>query len=144
MDKTKTERGYFLCVFGKDYCKERQEATRKGYLAHIVTGKEGDGEAVLIRAIEIVEGRHVMKRLRGIRHDDDRRIAGGPGKLAVALAISRKHNARPLSRNWLFVANRTEKLRAGPVKQTGRIGIGEGKNLKLRYILEGSRALSVK
>ena len=52
------------------------------WCANVVTGADGDGQAVLIRAIEPLDGVDEMLRRRG-RHP----IADGPGKLCQALGI---------------------------------------------------------
>lgn len=52
------------------------------WCANVVTGVEGDGQAVLIRAIEPVEGAEIMLRRRGRLP-----LADGPGKLCAALGI---------------------------------------------------------
>jgi DNA-3-methyladenine glycosylase len=57
------------------------------WCANVVTGAEGEGQAVLIRAIEPVEGIDEMLRRRG-RHP----LADGPGKLCQALGIDGAHD----------------------------------------------------
>lgn len=56
--------------------------------ANVVTGPGGDGQAVLIRAIEPIEGADVMRRRRGV----GRPLADGPGKLCQALGIELRHD----------------------------------------------------
>jgi len=112
-------------------------------LFNIVTGLRGSGEAVLIRAMEVMKGRETMIKLRGLckgKHSD-KEIAGGPGKIAMAMGLSRKHDGRPLARNWLYIGERT-----GPrprIGITGRIGIADGTELPLRYVQKKSPALSI-
>lgn len=50
--------------------------------ANVVTGRRGDGQAVLLRAIDPVAGTEVMRRRRGREP-----LADGPGKLCQALGI---------------------------------------------------------
>jgi DNA-3-methyladenine glycosylase len=60
---------------------------------NIVTGGEGEGEAVLVRAIA---------PLIGI--PDDPAIGRGPGKVTRALLLDRRQDRRDLARGGLFVA----------------------------------------
>lgn len=60
---------------------------------NIVTGGEGEGQAVLIRAIAPYLGL-----------PDDAAIGRGPGKVTTALGLDRRHDRRDLSRGDLFVA----------------------------------------
>lgn len=57
------------------------------WCANVVTGRAGDGQAVLVRALEPVDG---MGRMRAARPAarSDRDLANGPGKLCQALGIS--------------------------------------------------------
>jgi DNA-3-methyladenine glycosylase len=52
------------------------------WCANVVTGADGDGEAVLLRAVDPVEGAEEMLRRRGRRP-----LADGPGKLCQAFGI---------------------------------------------------------
>ena len=52
---------------------------------NVVTGPVGSGQAVLIRALEPLEGIEAMRTRRPGRRD--RELADGPGKLAAALAV---------------------------------------------------------
>ncbi|MFO0268296.1 MAG: DNA-3-methyladenine glycosylase, partial [Cyclobacteriaceae bacterium] len=60
------------------------------HLFNVVTNEEERAEAILVRALEPVEGAEVMmKRLNAVR---TARLTSGPGKLTRALGISRQHN----------------------------------------------------
>ena len=76
---------------------------------NIVTGADGDGEAVLVRAIA---------PLRGL--PDDAAVGRGPGKVTRALGIDRRHDRRDLGRGALYVARgaRPPAVGVGP-----RIGV---------------------
>lgn len=53
--------------------------------ANVVTGPDGDAQAVLLRAVEPLLGIESMRRRRAGRPDRD--LANGPGKLCAALGI---------------------------------------------------------
>jgi len=59
--------------------------------ANVATGREGDGQAVLVRAVEPVEGIEAMRSARSASRPGARRdaeLANGPGKLCEALGIT--------------------------------------------------------
>ena len=67
------------------------------FCANIVTGAEGDGQAVLLRAVEPVRGIELMRARRGGRGGlDDRGLVDGPGKLAQAFALDLSMNSVPV------------------------------------------------
>jgi DNA-3-methyladenine glycosylase len=104
---------------------------------NFVCEREGSASAVLIRAIEPVEGIAAMKRRRGLQ--DLRALCSGPGKICVALGISRAQNALALDAPpfQLFA-------RAAPVKiaKGVRIGITKAASKPWRYGLTESKFLS--
>ncbi len=64
------------------------------YCANVVTGGDGQGTAVLLRAVMPLEGLDVMaERRHGRRH-----LADGPAKLCQAFAIGPQHNGADLCR----------------------------------------------
>ncbi len=64
--------------------------------ANVVTGPEGDGQAVLLRAVVPVTGTEVMRERRSGRADRD--LANGPGKLCQAFAIGLSDTGVDLTR----------------------------------------------
>ena len=56
------------------------------WCANVVTGEDGDGQAVLVRALTPVAGIEAMRARRPGR--SDRELADGPGKLCAALAVT--------------------------------------------------------
>ncbi len=98
---------------------------------------EGSASAVLIRALEPLQGLPIMRRRRGLA--DARLLCSGPGKLGEALGITRAHNGLPLDAPPFELRARTEKpdIVAGP-----RIGITKAADKPWRYGLAGSRFLS--
>lgn len=109
------------------------------YLFNVVTEKEGEAGAVLIRALEPVSGISVMEKRRGTR--DFFELASGPAKLTQALAVGREQNRADLRGNEIYLARGgSEKFRiaCGP-----RIGIKQGLHLKWRFWIKGNRHVSV-
>ena len=60
------------------------------YCVNISTGRVGDGQGVLLRAVEPLDGLDVMRTRRGPR--PDRTLTDGPGKLAQAFGLDLTHN----------------------------------------------------
>jgi DNA-3-methyladenine glycosylase len=58
--------------------------------ANVVTGADGDGQAVLLRAVVPLDGLEVIRSRRGGRSDRD--LANGPGKLCEAFGITLADN----------------------------------------------------
>ena len=102
-----------------------------------VCEREGSASAVLIRAIEPLEGIAKMRRRRGLR--DLRLLCAGPGRLCEALGISRAHNGLPLDAPPFRLYRRTAKIEiaVGP-----RIGITKAVDHPWRFGLKGSPFLS--
>ena len=112
---------------------------------NVVTGAAGSPDAVLVRALEPVEGVELMRLRRGVK--DDRALTSGPGKLCRALAIDRTFDGADLTagRVWLeddgFRAEPAE-VAAGP-----RVGVAYAAEDALRpyrFWLRGSVFVSRK
>lgn len=89
------------------------------YCVNFVTQPEGIGEAVLIRALEPLQGIETMKRNRGT--DALRSLLSGPGKLTQAFGIDRDHNGVALTDSCLLVVEGDEPVTK--IVATTRIGI---------------------
>lgn len=109
--------------------------------ANVVIGPPGCGAAVLIRALEPVEGVVLMAGRRG--SEDETNLCSGPGKLCQALAISLDLDGMDLLDPRRPVHLRppvepvTEAVVTGP-----RIGITKATDRPWRFGLEGSVHLS--
>jgi len=97
----------------------------------------GVANAVLIRALEPVDGIDAMRARRGVAND--RLLCAGPGRLCQALGITRDHDGFPLDESpFQLLARETEpELVRGP-----RVGITKAVERPWRYGLAGSRFLS--
>jgi DNA-3-methyladenine glycosylase len=107
------------------------------WCVNFVCDRQGIGSAVLIRAIEPVEGIAAMRRRRGL--EAERLLCAGPGRVCEALGITDAHNGLPLDRLPFQLEARDGdcQIAVGP-----RIGITKAVDLPWRYGLQGSRFLS--
>lgn len=109
-------------------------------LLNAVCEAEGVGAAVLIRALEPVEGIEAMRERR--RLEAIRELCSGPGKLTQALGIELRHNAVDLAHGPVRITPRSAAWRKVPVAVDRRIGITKAVELPWRFCASGSRFLS--
>ncbi len=120
---------YVYFVYGMYYC------------FNVVTAPEGVGEAVLIRALEPLEGIDLMfKRRPKIKRVED--LCNGPAKLVLAMGITKEHNGISLNQTPLFLEK--NHLRKKEIVTTSRIGISEGIHFPYRFYLKDNRFISRK
>jgi DNA-3-methyladenine glycosylase len=106
---------------------------------NVKTEKEGFAGAVLIRALEPLEGIELMKKNRG--KEEVRELANGPGKLTQALKIDRRLNGEDLVRSErLFLAKGKDTPRE--IMNSSRVGIDRGLEFKWRYFIGGNQFVS--
>jgi DNA-3-methyladenine glycosylase len=91
------------------------------FCCNVVTGREGEGSAVLLRAAEPVEGLPEMIRRR--RTEDPRLLCAGPGRLTQAFGIGRGDNGIDLVRGSDLRIVRGEPVPDELVDRGPRIGI---------------------
>ncbi|TML04313.1 MAG: DNA-3-methyladenine glycosylase [Actinobacteria bacterium] len=107
-------------------------------LLNVVCEREGVGAAVLIRALEPIDGIGVMRERRGLVRDED--LCSGPGKLTQALGIGLE-----LNKTDLFDGPIRLGPPAGPRPEVlvgTRIGITKAPELLWRFAAAGSRHIS--
>jgi DNA-3-methyladenine glycosylase len=107
---------------------------------NVVTGLEGEGSAVLLRAVEPLEGLEVMAARRGMT--EPRLLCAGPGRLTQALAIASGHNGIDLvaGDQMLIMAGRRlpdRRVAIGP-----RVGVSVGLDRMWRFVDRDSAYLS--
>jgi len=116
------------------------------YLVNAVTESEGSPAAVLIRALEPLEGEKLMRRRRArgtgrsARDFSTAELCRGPGNLTRALGITLRHNLSDLTQSALRIEDR--RLAARDVAWTQRIGLNVGVESEWRCVAVGSDALS--
>jgi DNA-3-methyladenine glycosylase len=104
------------------------------------TEPEGQGSAVLVRAIEPIEGVELMRRRRPAAVKE-RDLTNGPGKLCAALGITGDLDGAPLQRPPLVV-RAGEPVSDADIIVTPRIGITRAADLPLRWFVRGSEFVS--
>jgi DNA-3-methyladenine glycosylase len=100
----------------------------------------GVGAAVLIRALEPVEGLDVMRSRRGLERVED--LCSGPGKLTQALDIELVDNGCDLAAGPVVIAPKPRAWRDAAIASDRRIGITKAAELPWRFCATGSRFLS--
>lgn len=100
-----------------------------------VTERPGFPAAVLIRALEPLEGLATMRRRRG--GVPDRQLCSGPAKLCQALGVSGREDGIPLTRGRLRVVRARSRQRYA-IMMTARIGITRAADWPLRFLIEDS------
>lgn len=116
------------------------------YLVNAVTEAEGWPAAVLIRALEPLDGEALMRRRRArgtgrsAREFTTAELCRGPGNLTRALGIDLRQNLSDLTGSALRIEDR--RLPARDVQWTPRIGINVGVESEWRCIARGSAAVS--
>ena len=100
-----------------------------------VTEREGFPAAVLIRALEPLEGLSIMRRRR--HRSSDQELCSGPAKLCQALGVTGREDGLPLTRGRLRIVRRPTRHREAIIV-TPRIGITRAVDWPLRFLLAGS------
>lgn len=127
---------YVYLVYGMHHC-----------LNVVARGDGAKAGAVLLRALEPVEGLASMRARRGRAGDRDDRLCSGPARLTQALAIDRRLDGHDLTRAvelWLAAGDGlrpSESVASGP-----RVGVGyageDWAGRPWRFWLAGNRSVS--
>ncbi len=117
---------YVYFIYGMYYC------------FNAVSAPGGIGEAVLIRALEPVEGIHLMRTRRCRERLTE--LCSGPARLVQAMGITLHQNGSDLTSGPLYISGGSGS--GGKIITTRRIGIKAGAELPLRFYLEDSLFLS--
>jgi DNA-3-methyladenine glycosylase len=107
-----------------------------------VTESEGIGSAVLIRALEPLEGIELMQSRRGVERQVD--LARGPARLCEALDVTKRYDGWDLTAGRELWIAADPSLNAAPLRivRSGRIGISSARNRLLRFYVAGSPHVS--
>jgi DNA-3-methyladenine glycosylase len=114
------------------------------WCANVVCGRAGTAQAVLLRALDPIDGLPLMRqaRWRDQRRQDDRDLCRGPGRLCQALGIDKRFDGEDLvavgSSVWL-----ADDGLAPPARPlaTPRVGISVGTDRLWRFSVAGHQAV---
>jgi DNA-3-methyladenine glycosylase len=109
------------------------------FMLNVVSEPPGTAAAILIRALEPLDGIELMQRHRHTTRLLD--LTRGPGRLAAALQIDRRHDGVDLcARGSLWLG--AIAAPAGPIAKTVRIGITHAAERPLRFYERGNPFVS--
>ena len=114
------------------------------YCFNVVTGEKGYGSAVLIRALEPLEGQHIMQQnrhLQGRTLKNLRGLCNGPAKLCQAFGIDKELNGHDLSKYPLRIKVNPP-LPKDQIVATTRIGITKDTHRKWRFYIKDNPFVS--
>jgi len=127
---------YIYFIYGMYYC------------FNVVTGHKGVPEAVLVRALEPVEGLDFMAAARykkdyaSLSTRQRINLTNGPGKLCMALNIDRSLNGEDLCGRRIYIEDRTETPEICSSKRIGIDYAGEDRDLPLRFYIQSNKYVS--
>ena len=107
---------------------------------NVVTGRDGEGSAVLLRAAEPILGLDAMRGRRGV--EDPARLLAGPARLTQALDVDRALNGADLGAGRDLVVARGRPVEPDEVAVGRRVGIRVGLDRPWRFSVRGSRFVS--
>ena len=113
---------------------------------NIVTNEKDIPDAVLIRAVEPIEGVKIML-LRTGKEKLDNTLTKGPGNVGKALGIFKKHSGLHLLDDEIYLLDDGFNLNANEVGTSGRIGVasaGVDALLPYRFYVRGNKFVSGK
>ncbi|QNN52605.1 DNA-3-methyladenine glycosylase [Nocardioides mesophilus] len=106
------------------------------WCANVVTGEDGRGSAVLLRAGEVVAGIELARTRRGAKVPDVR-LARGPANLAQSLGLDRSSNGLSLEDRLDLPAGVAASVLSGP-----RVGVSQAADVPWRFWLAGEPTVS--
>ncbi|MCP8322706.1 MAG: DNA-3-methyladenine glycosylase [Candidatus Methylarchaceae archaeon HK02M2] len=119
---------YIYFIYGNHYCFN-------------VTAKIGDDPgAVLVRALEPIEGINLMQMNRQVK--DMKSLTDGPGKLTKAMNITMRHNGADLTKGEELFLCEPKEIENFTIVSTKRIGIRSGIDKLWRFYIKDNMFVS--
>lgn len=109
-------------------------------MLNVVAHGPGETGAVLIRALQPLDGLNAMRKRRGGLPDRD--LCSGPGKLCIALGISLVDHGIDLIRSDSLRITQLEPGSQRPILASGRIGISKATEMPWRFFEAGNPFVS--
>ena len=117
---------YIYFIYGMHHC------------LNITTNGTSQPGAVLIRALEPIEGIGIMKKRRNT--EDPLNLCSGPGKICAAFAIDGSLNATKVNDSMHIYDSSA--MKDAEIVSTSRIGIKNASELQWRFYVKGNRFVS--
>jgi DNA-3-methyladenine glycosylase len=115
------------------------------FCCNVVTGISGRGTAVLIRAVEPLEGEEIMVKNRfgrKLKNEKEKfNLTSGPGKICQAFAIGREHYGIDLTGDKIYLLD-YRKIRKDEIGVSQRIGIKKSTHLPWRFFVKNNPYIS--
>ncbi len=99
------------------------------WCANVVTGPSGSGQAVLLRAVDPIDG---VESMRARRARPDRELANGPGKLCQAFGLGAAHDGVDLLGSEVAILDDGTEPPSHPIIGP-RIGLSKGIDTPWRF-----------
>jgi len=123
-------KAYIYFVYGRYYC------------LNVVTNRKGVGEAVLIRALQPIQGINLMQKRRKLTNIYQ--LCNGPAKLVSAMGITPELNGQDLVKGTLWIEEGKQKVSASKIITSPRVGITKSVDLPFRFYLADNPFISKK
>ncbi|MFZ1290946.1 MAG: DNA-3-methyladenine glycosylase [Melioribacteraceae bacterium] len=137
-NKIMFEEGGFLYVYftyGKHFC------------ANVVTGIKDHGTAILLRAMEPIEGIEIFAQNRfgkiNLNEIEIRKLLCGPGNICKAFNITKDQYGIDLTKEEIYLLD-SPKINENEIVTTKRIGIKKSKDLMWRFYIKDNPYISKK
>ena len=114
------------------------------YLFNVVVGEKNNPCAILIRAIEPIDGIKVMLKRRNFTQLKNN-LTNGPGKLTRSLGITNKFNKQSLIDTLVWIEDQNIKIMKKDILSSSRIGVdyaGQDAKLPYRFYIKNNQWVS--
>ena len=114
------------------------------YLFNVVVGEKNNPCAILIRAIEPIDGVKMMLKRRNFTQLKNN-LTNGPGKLTQSLGITSKENQQSLIDTLVWIEDHNIKIMKKDILSSSRIGVdyaGQDAKLPYRFYIKNNQWVS--